>query len=113
MALSCGFCGSEIKGGYRGCSACGAVLRRPPLVTMLLRFILVLVAVSVVGQLGRAAEKAISPYSEVLGNIVGTVFVVLAPVAAIWFLVKQSICTALVQTTRLSLTKIGKVTSQF
>lgn len=91
MALNCGFCGTEIKGGYRGCSACGAVLRRPPLRRLVLNLFLLLIAVGVLTQIGIAVRSAILPYSELLASLVGICILTLLPLAAVWFLVKYHV----------------------
>lgn len=90
MALSCGFCGTEIERGYTACSACGAVLRRPPLMRAAIRLFLSIFALSAVFLIVNNVKYTIAAYSPILAGVFGLVFITLPMLAAIWFLVRRN-----------------------
>ena len=86
MALNCGFCGTEIKDGYAACSACGEVLRRPPLMRAAIKLVLSLFVLSAIFLIGLNMKNSIASHSKILAGLFDFF---LPSLAAIWFLVKH------------------------
>ncbi|MES0864888.1 hypothetical protein ABLN87_21275, partial [Ruegeria sp. SCPT10] len=90
MAMNCGYCGTEIKEGYTACSACGAVLCRPPLMSMVIGLFLWVMALGAFSLIGMSVRDAIEPYSTLIANVFGIIVLSIFPLAALWFVVKRS-----------------------
>jgi len=87
--LNCGFCGTELNKGYRTCPTCGANYRRPSILSMLFHLFVVTIVLGFVGQMIFALEATIRSYSNILGDVVGTILAFALPAAAIWYIVKR------------------------